>query len=91
MEYTNIDEEFEKFYAIACNSIKQSDLPQDTQLILYALYKKATNSTVEYIMPTNNTYNNVINAFKLNALLQFKDLTPLQAKNMYIEQVKKLI
>ena len=91
MDRTDIDAEFEKFYDIACNNIKQSDVPQDIQLVLYGLYKQATLNQVDFKTNPTNAYSNLINAFKLNAWLQVKHLTQDQAKIAYIEQVKKLL
>ncbi len=87
----DIDAEFEKFFDIASTTIKQSDVPQDIQLILYGLYKQATLNSVDFKNDPTNAYSNLINAFKINAWMQVKHLTQEQAKIAYIEQVKKLL
>ena len=91
MNRTDIDADFEKFFDIASTTIKQSDVPQDIQLILYGLYKQATLNSVDFKNDPTNAYSNLINAFKINAWMQVKHLTQEQAKIAYIEQVKKLL
>ena len=56
--------------------------PADLLLRLYAYYKKATNN---YERP--NSSKPIINAFKTNALFQIKDVTPDDAKRIYIDLV----
>lgn len=56
--------------------------PADFLLRLYAYYKKATNN---YERPGSSRP--IINAFKTNALFQIKNVTPEEAKQMYIELV----
>ena len=57
--------------------------PADFLLRLYAYYKKATNN---YERPSSSKP--IINAFKTNALFQVKDVTPEEAKRIYIDLVK---
>ena len=56
--------------------------PADFLLRLYAYYKKATNN---YGRPSSSKP--IINAFKTNALFQVKDVSPEEAKQIYIELV----
>ncbi len=56
--------------------------PADFLLRLYAYYKKATNN---YERPSSSKP--IINAFKTNALFQVKDVTPDEAKRIYIDLV----
>ena len=56
--------------------------PADTLLKLYAYYKKATNN---FSQPRSKKP--IINAFKINALFQAKDITEDEAKENYIELV----
>lgn len=58
--------------------------PADVLLNLYAYYKKATNN---YSRPSSKKA--IINAFKTNALFQVRDITPTEAKRLYIELVNK--
>lgn len=56
--------------------------PADILLNLYAYYKKATNN---YSRPGSKKA--IINAFKTNALFQVKDISPNEAKRLYIDLV----
>lgn len=87
----NLDIEFKKYFDLLNTSLKQSDVPQDIQLVLYGLYKQATSNEVEVDVNQNDAYANLISAFKLNAWLQVKHFTPIEAKIAYIEQVKKIL
>ena len=58
--------------------------PADILLNLYAYYKKATNN---YNRPSSKKA--IINAFKTNALFQVKDISPNEAKRLYIDLVNK--
>ncbi len=56
--------------------------PADTLLKLYAYYKKATNN---FSQPKSKKP--IINAFKINALFQAKDISENEAKQNYIDLV----
>lgn len=56
--------------------------PADLLLRLYAYYKKATHN---YERPSSSKP--IINAFKTNALFQVKNVTPDEAKRIYIDLV----
>ncbi|RXJ45511.1 acyl-CoA-binding protein [Gelidibacter gilvus] len=56
--------------------------PADLLLRLYAYYKKATNN---YSSPKGKKP--MITAFKTNALFQVKNVTPDEAKRIYIDLV----
>lgn len=56
--------------------------PADTLLKLYAYYKKATNN---FGQPKSKEP--IINAFKINALFQAKDISEEEAKRNYIDLV----
>ncbi len=81
-----VDKEFEKAYERACNTSER--FPPDLMLKLYAYYKQATEHTAAYI-PSGNS--DVKNAFKLNALLQVKGMSVLDAKRAYIDLVNENI
>lgn len=81
-----VDKEFEKAYQKACNTSIR--FPPDLMLMLYAYYKQATEHTGAYI-PSGD--NDVKNAFKLNALLQVKGISVLDAKKEYIKLVNENI
>ncbi|NLN26504.1 MAG: acyl-CoA-binding protein [Bacteroidetes bacterium] len=57
--------------------------PADVLLRLYAYYKRATHDS-----HSPRSDNPLINAFKLNALFQTRDITPEEAKILYIENVE---
>ncbi|KAB8152724.1 acyl-CoA-binding protein [Kordia sp. TARA_039_SRF] len=56
--------------------------PADFLLRLYAYYKRATNNDDK---PSSRRP--IINAFKMNALLQMQDISPEEAKQEYIDLV----
>jgi len=56
--------------------------PADFLLRLYAYFKKASN---DYTGPSSSKP--IINAFKTNALFQVKDVSPDEAKRIYIDLV----
>lgn len=74
--------EFEKAVAVVNNF--HDPLPADLLLKLYAYYKIANQN---FDHPGSKTP--LINAFKANALIQARNLSPKQAMKRYIELVKK--
>jgi acyl-CoA-binding protein len=86
MEEKELDIRFEEAVEKA-NTMSQSDLPQDVQLRLYALYKQATFGTIDKrVSPVYD----VRNAFKTNAWMQISHLSQDEAKEMYIEMITSL-
>ncbi len=81
-----VDQAFQAAYTKACNTSRR--FPPDLMLKLYAYYKQATEHTAAYI-PSGNS--DIKNAFKLNALLQVKDMIPQEAKEAYIKLVEENI
>ncbi|HFS66705.1 MAG TPA: acyl-CoA-binding protein [Flavobacteriia bacterium] len=79
-----IDEKFEKAFKIASEMTQK--LPPDVMLRFYAFYKIATRSSSMH-MPSGD--NVIRNGFKLNALVQFKDVSKEEAKKEYIKLVEK--
>jgi acyl-CoA-binding protein len=81
----NLDKEFvEAFKRISC--LKEAVAP-DEMLKLYAFNKQAN-------FGNNFSFNsglNVRNAFKLNAWMQLKDMTPTEAKKEYIKLANTII
>lgn len=73
---------FNKAYKRACNTKVQ--LPPDIMLHFYAFYKRAT-YTDELVTPSGDS--DLRNAFKINAIIQAKNITPKEAKLKYIELV----
>ena len=77
-------EELDKEFKLAVARINSYDepFPADFLLRLYAYYKKATN---DYGRPSSRKP--IINAFKTNALFQVKNVSPDEAKRIYIDLV----
>lgn len=64
------------------NNSTEEAFPADFLLRLYAYFKRATNNDDK---PSSRRP--IINAFKMNALLQTQDISPDEAKKAYIELV----
>lgn len=78
---TDLDKEFEEAFEKASSMTEK--LPQDVMLQFYAYYKQATSGD-------NFSFNanfGVRNAFKFNAWMQLKGISPEDAKKKYIELV----
>lgn len=87
MSNKSIDILFDEAFENA-NKIPQDSVPQDTQLVLYGLYKQATSDN------TNLYFQNaqdIRNAFKLNAWMQVKNLSIKEAKQQYIDIINQLM
>ncbi|MBT8319645.1 MAG: acyl-CoA-binding protein [Gramella sp.] len=78
---------FLRAYNMASSTAQQ--FPPDVLLHFYALYKRATEKNGFYIPPTNT--GDLRSAFKINALVQVKDLSKQEAKERYIEMVEQHI
>jgi acyl-CoA-binding protein len=81
-----VNEQLEKDFHEAVNVVNSytKPFPADVLLKLYAYYRIANQN---YSHPGSRTP--LINAFKANALIQARDVTPNQAKQAYIELVDK--
>ena len=82
------DHKFLKAYRIACNTEKK--FPPDIMLQFYAYYKRGTQHHGIYCPPGDNE-EDLRNGFKANALRQVENLSPVEAKEKYIELVEKHI
>ncbi|MCK7591987.1 acyl-CoA-binding protein [Subsaxibacter sp. CAU 1640] len=80
MDQNELDIEFED--AVERINNFTEPFPADFLLRLYAYYKRATNN---YERPSSRKP--IINAFKTNALFQVRDVTPDEAKRIYIDLV----
>ncbi len=87
----NLDAKFKE----AFNKISkvQFKIAPDVRLKFYAYYKQATSGDTftfndDFIF---NNESNLINAFKFNAWMQLKGITPNKAKQAYIDLVKKTV
>lgn len=79
-----VNSKFLKAYEMASSTNRQ--FPPDVLLHFYALYKRATEQNGFYIPTTNR--GDLRSAFKVNALVQVKDLSKEEAKKKYIELVE---
>ncbi|MCP9201400.1 acyl-CoA-binding protein [Gramella sp. GC03-9] len=79
-----VNSKFLKAYEMASRTERQ--FPPDVLLHFYALYKRATEKNGFYIPTTNR--GDLRSAFKVNALVQVKDLSKEEAKQKYIELVE---
>ncbi len=66
----------------------KQDFPPDVLLQFYALYKQATQ---ENTLSHQSGEHELVSAFKMNALLQVRDLTSDEAKKAYIDIANKYI
>ena len=73
----------------AANTMDDVLIPIDLRLQFYAYYKQATISSSNFYSP--NDPDQIRNAFKMNAILQVKDMSPDQAKLAYIDLVNETI
>lgn len=78
---------FLKAYEMASSTTRQ--FPPDILLHFYALYKRATERNGFYVPPSSQ--GDLRSAFKLNALVQVKDLSKNEAQVRYIELVEEYI
>lgn len=86
---TLFDEAFEN-----ANLIPKESVPQNVQLVLYGLYKHATSGRLSAFgnyHQNNDAGEDLRNAFKLNALMQVKNLSVDDAKQQYIDIINQLM
>jgi acyl-CoA-binding protein len=83
----NTETRFQKAYDMVCNT--EMRFAPDVMLKFYALYKRATEKNGFFIPPGDE--GDLRSAFKVNALLQVKDISRQQAKQEYIELVEEHI
>ena len=86
MTSKEVDAEFQKAYEKVSKTKQQ--VPPDLMLMFYAYYKQATEEEGIY-KPSGE--NDVRSAFKINALLQVRGVSQLEAKKKYINLVKQHI
>jgi len=73
----------------AANSMDDILIPIDLRLQFYAYYKQATVSSTAFY--SSNDPDQIRNAFKMNAMLQVRNLSVEDAKLAYIELVNDTI
>jgi acyl-CoA-binding protein len=81
------NKKFLKAYKMA--STTEQKFPPDVLLHFYAYYKRATSKNGFYLPPTSD--GDLRSAFKVNALVQVKNLTKQEAQEKYIDLVEKYI
>jgi len=81
------EEKFLEAYKMASKTNRK--FAPDIMLHFYAYYKRATKSNGFYIPPTNE--GDLRDAFKINALLQVKDLSKQEAREKYVKLVEEHI
>jgi acyl-CoA-binding protein len=86
MQEKDIDTLFQEAFERASNMTDA--LPQDVMLRIYAYYKQATSGTID---ENNYPAYNLREAFKLNAWMQVRHLSPDEAKALYVETINSLI
>jgi len=64
-------------------------LPPDVMLRIYAYYKQATSDVADADASPYPSFN-LREAFKLNAWMQVRHLTPAEAKKLYIDTINSL-
>ncbi|WP_127845130.1 acyl-CoA-binding protein [Psychroflexus aestuariivivens] len=92
MELDNLTEsELDHLFFKAYQKVSRTKrkFPQDTLLYFYAFYKHATRDN--QLNVTHNPMNGeeLVNAFKANALFQVKTISEKQAKKEYIKLAQK--
>lgn len=87
MTTDDLDNKFLEAVKTASN-MSQSDLAQDVQLRLYALYKQATFGSLSF---NHTDTDNLRSAFKANAWIQVSHLSSNEAKEKYINTINSLL
>ena len=82
-----LDNLFQKYYKAIRNTSKR--FPQDTLLRFYSYYKLATNENQMQVQHLPENGEELINAFKANAMFQVQKINPREAKINYIKLAQK--
>lgn len=94
MSEKDLDNLFDEAFENA-NLVPKESVPQNVQLVLYALYKHAISARISPLsqpfQQNNFVDEELINAFKMNALMQVKHLTVDEAKQQYIDIINQLM
>lgn len=86
MNEKDLDTLFNEAFERASNMSEA--LPQDVMLRIYAYYKQATGGVAD---ATHHSAFNLREAFKLNAWMQVRHLSPDEAKSLYIDTINSLL
>ncbi len=84
---TDLDKAFQRAIEQA-SQMTQAELPQDTQLRLYAYFKQGSLGSPATRFSANH---DLRNAFKTNAWMQISYMSPNEAKQRYIDLVNSLL
>jgi acyl-CoA-binding protein len=87
MQESELDILFEEAFLRA--SEMTDALPQDVMLRIYAYYKQSTSGRAN--VAAHHQSINLRDAFKMNAWMQVRHLTPDEAKRLYIDTINSLI
>lgn len=87
MREKDLDTLFQEAYEKASGMTQA--LPQDVMLKIYAYYKQATLGDVKLNHFQTDDLN-LRNAFKMNAWMQVRHLSPDEAKVLYIETINSI-
>lgn len=82
-----LDQAFEEAVAKASRE-EQHLVPPDTQLHLYAYYKRAIDEP--FVNNRSFQVNDLRNAFKMNALIQVQQLSKAEAMRRYIQIIEEM-
>ena len=82
-----LDKLFQKYYNALRNTQKR--FPQDTLLRFYSYRKLAANENQIQVQQQADNSEDLINAFKANAIFQVQQINPRQAKINYIKLAKR--
>jgi acyl-CoA-binding protein len=86
MQEKDLDAQFQEAYEKASNMTQA--LPQDVMLKIYAYYKQATSDVGQ--SHHHQSYD-LRNAFKMNAWMQVRHLSPEEAKRLYVDLINSII
>lgn len=92
MELDNLTEkELDNLFFKAYEKVSRTKkkFPQDTLLYFYAFYKHATRDNQLNVTHSPVNGEELVNAFKANAMFQVKTISEKQAKKEYIKLAKK--
>ncbi len=86
-------EELEKLFEHAFHKLSTTNkkFPQDTLLHFYSYYKHATNDNQLRVFHHPENGEELVTAFKANALFQIKKYSQREAKIKYIELAQKYL
>ncbi len=85
------NDELDQLFELAFHklSVTQKKFPQDTLLHFYSYYKHATNDNQLRVFHHPENGEELVTAFKANALFQIKKYSQREAKIKYIELAQK--